>query len=76
MSKISITEKKLLGAKVQRKREALNLTKQEFARKICVTPGFITHIESGRRYVGAQTARDMARLFGESVEDFLDTTKD
>lgn len=60
---------KTLGERIRELREAQDLSLRELARKIDVTPPFLSDIELGRRYPSEKNLTAIARILGQKVED-------
>jgi transcriptional regulator with XRE-family HTH domain len=65
-------EYKILGARLRESRVFLRLTKSQVANKVGMARTAIIAIESGRRKVGALELRNLARLYGRSLNYFVD----
>jgi len=53
---------KTLGQKIRERREELDLSLREFAKKLGCSPPFISDVEHGRRFPSEPMLEEMARL--------------
>jgi transcriptional regulator with XRE-family HTH domain len=56
---------------LRRLREKRGLTLCELAQMVGVTPGAVSHWETGRRKIGLDDAAKIARALGCTVDDLL-----
>jgi transcriptional regulator with XRE-family HTH domain len=61
-------DKKTLGQYIRDRREELDLSLREFARKIDCSAAFVSDIELGRRYPSEEVLKKMASVLGDSIE--------
>jgi transcriptional regulator with XRE-family HTH domain len=57
-----------LGQYMRRRRDELDLSLREFAKRLNCSPAFISDIELGRRHPSEKVLADIARVFGVTVE--------
>lgn len=48
-------DKTLIGKRIRRQRETLNLTREQFAETVCLSPQFLAEIENGTKGMSAET---------------------
>jgi transcriptional regulator with XRE-family HTH domain len=58
-----------LGSYMRRRRDELDLSLREFAKRLDCSPAFISDIELGRRYPSEKVLADIARVLGAKLED-------
>lgn len=63
---------KKLGEKVKNLRKQHNLTQEELAAKIGVSPAYIGFIEQGIRTPSVKTADKLARVLGTKLSNLFD----
>jgi transcriptional regulator with XRE-family HTH domain len=61
-------DKKTLGQYIRDRREELDISLREFAKKIDCSAAFVSDIELGRRYPSDEVLKSMARVLGDSIE--------
>jgi transcriptional regulator with XRE-family HTH domain len=57
-----------LGQYMRRRRDELDLSLREFAKRLDCSPAFISDIELGRRHPSDKVLGDIARVFGVTVD--------
>jgi transcriptional regulator with XRE-family HTH domain len=57
-----------LGQYMRRRRDELDLSLREFAKRLDCSPAFISDIELGRRHPSDKVLGDMARILGVTVD--------
>jgi transcriptional regulator with XRE-family HTH domain len=60
---------KTLGQRIRELREEMDLSLRELAKKLVVSPAFLSDIELGRRYPSDKVLSDIARELGTSLEN-------
>ncbi len=60
-----------LGESIKRRRAAANITQAELAESLSVSRPMIAQIERGTKVPSAYLIRDIARLFGCTVDELL-----
>lgn len=75
-----------IGKRIRRHREKLNLTREEFAERACISPQFLAEIENGKKGMSVKTLYNICKsfdlssdylLFGETKNEFLsESTKE
>lgn len=60
-----------LGARVRRLRTECGLASGELCRRIGRHPSWLSHVESGRRGIGLESARLLASALNVTVEELL-----
>lgn len=65
----------VLGAKIRQRREALGLTQQELADKLCVTIQAISQWENGRTQPGSDRIFLLAKILGTTADALLCETQ-
>lgn len=58
-----------LGSYMRRRRDELDLSLREFAKRLDCSPAFISDIELGRRNPSEKVLADIAHLLGAKLED-------
>ena len=58
-----------IGPYIRRRRDELDLSLREFAKKLDCSPAFISDIELGRRHPSDKVLTEMARVLKVKVED-------
>jgi transcriptional regulator with XRE-family HTH domain len=58
-----------IGPYIRRRRDELDLSLREFAKKLDCSPAFISDIELGRRHPSDKVLSEMARVLKVKVED-------
>ena len=61
----------LLGEQIKFWRQQRNLTQEQLAEKVGVTPGFISLIEIGKRRVSLESLLSLCRTLNITLNDFL-----
>jgi transcriptional regulator with XRE-family HTH domain len=61
-------DKKTLGQYIRDRRDKIDLSLREFARKIDCSAAFVSDIELGRRYPSDEVLKSMAKVLGDSIE--------
>ena len=64
-------DKILIGKRVRRQREVSNLTREEFAEKIEISPQFLAEIENGKKGMSAETLYKICQYGGASADYIL-----
>lgn len=59
---------KTLGERIRELREEKDISLREFAKKLGVSPAFLSDIELGRRFPSDEVLTRIAKELGESVE--------
>ena len=59
------------GKAIRIYRENLGWTQAQLGNKLEVRASFVSDLEHGRRMVSRQTAKELAKIFGVSVEHFV-----
>jgi transcriptional regulator with XRE-family HTH domain len=62
-------DKKTLGQYIRERRDELDLSLREFARKIECSASFVSDMELGRRYPSKEVLKNMAKVLDESIEN-------
>ena len=57
-----------LGQYMRRRRDELDLSLREFAKRLDCSPAFISDIELGRRHPSEKVLADIARVLGVKIE--------
>src|SRR4029077_7987293 len=57
-----------LGQYMRRRRDELDLSLREFAKRLDCSPAFISDIELGRRHPSDKVLADIARVLGVTIE--------
>ena len=60
-----------LGESIKRRRTAANITQAELAESVSVAQSMIAQIERGTKVPSAYLIRDIAKLFGCTVDELL-----
>lgn len=60
-----------IGESIKRRRNEANITQAELAEAVSVTRPMIAQIERGTKVPNAYLIRDIARLFGCTVDELL-----
>lgn len=60
-----------LGESIKRRRTAANITQAELAESLAVSRPMIAQIERGTKVPNAYLIRDIAKLFGCTVDELL-----
>ena len=60
------------GARIRTRRNGLDWSQEELARRAGISKGFLSDVENGKRGIRAETLLDLARVLGLSI-DFLMT---
>ena len=73
MTKCKLTEgdenvMQTLGEFIREERDKRNISLREFARRLKITPPFLSDIELGRRYPADERLSDIAKELGVTVE--------
>lgn len=58
-----------IGPYIRRRRDELDMSLREFAKKLDCSPAFISDIELGRRHPSEKVLSEMARVLKVKVED-------
>jgi transcriptional regulator with XRE-family HTH domain len=58
-----------IGPYIRKRRDELDLSLREFAKKLDCSPAFISDIELGRRHPSDEVLNEMARVLKVKVED-------
>ena len=58
-----------IGPYIRKRRDELDLSLREFAKKLDCSPAFISDIELGRRYPSDEVLNEMARVLRVKVEE-------
>jgi transcriptional regulator with XRE-family HTH domain len=58
-----------LGAYIRQLRDEKDLSLREFAKRLKLSPAFVSDVELGRRHPSDEVLPDFARLLGTTVED-------
>lgn len=61
----------LLGKRIRFWRQQRNLTQEQLAEKVGLTPGFISLIEIGKRRVSLESLLSLCRTLNITLNDFL-----
>ncbi len=64
--------KKEMGARIRARREALNLSREELAKKLSVTAKTIANIEYGEKGVTLKNLYKMKQVLGVSIDYLMD----
>ena len=64
--------KKEMGARIRARREALNMSREELAKKLAVTPKTIANIEYGEKGMTLKNLYKMKRILGVSIDYLLE----
>jgi transcriptional regulator with XRE-family HTH domain len=57
-----------LGERIRTRRTELGWTQDVLAQKACISKGFLSDVENGKRNLGAETLLDIARVLGVSLD--------
>lgn len=60
---------KTLGERIRELREQKDISLRELAKRLGVSPAFLSDIELGRRFPSAEVLAKIAKELGESVEE-------
>jgi len=60
-------KKRLTGKKIRRIREKLGLTREEFAKKVKMSPNYLVHVELDNMKVGEETAKKIKKKFKDAA---------
>ncbi|RMD68283.1 MAG: XRE family transcriptional regulator [Gammaproteobacteria bacterium] len=61
----------VLGSRIRTAREAARMSQRELAKRIGVSPSFVSRIEAGERGVSLDTLKAIAKALELSVDDFI-----
>lgn len=64
-------DKKLIGSRLRKQRELLDLTREQFAEKIDISPQFLAEIENGTKGMSAETLYKICQNCGISANFLL-----
>lgn len=64
--------KKEMGARIRARREALNMSREELAKKLAVTPKTIANIEYGEKGMTLKNLYKMKQILGVSIDYLLE----
>jgi transcriptional regulator with XRE-family HTH domain len=65
-----IMDKSTIGKRVRRQRESLNLTRDQFAEQIDISPQFLAEIENGKKGMSAETLYKICEK-GKASADYI-----
>lgn len=65
--------RKIIGENVRRERISRDISMDEFAEMLTLTPGFIGLIERGQRGTTSSTLYRIADIFGASIDSFFES---
>jgi len=68
--------RKIIGENVRRERILRDISMDEFAEMLTLTPGFIGLIERGQRGTTSSTLYKIADIFGASIDSFFEIRED
>jgi transcriptional regulator with XRE-family HTH domain len=60
---------KTLGERIRELREAKDLSLREFARKLKLSPAFVSDVELGRRYPTDAVLAKMSKILGTTLDE-------
>lgn len=60
-----------IGKRLRRQREKMNMTREEFAEKVCISPQFLAEIENGKKGMSAGTLYKICESFNLSADYIL-----
>jgi len=61
----------LIGKRLRKQREKLNMTREEFAEKACISPQFLAEIENGKKGMSVTTLYKICNSYNLSADYLL-----